>query len=329
MKRSVYYGSLAAMAVLSAAAALAQADMTPGLQNGLAVPFAQIGLGLRMLSLSGTAGNIAALILYFVLSLFPIILLPVICRRRRLAPEDGLLAVLSVLLFAVLYIMINPGVMTRIFGTSAVIPMGKAMLGGMVWSVIAGYGVLRILRMFFAADRMQLQRYFSAFLYVLALLCIWIACGTQLSALFARISAVYAANQGTEDGLFVTCIFLVLRYLGAVLPYVLGVIVLEAAIRLLALQRSDPDTPHIGAAADRLSVLCGKSVAAAVVTNIGINLLQLLCAGFLRDIHGNLELPVFSVGLVLAVLLLARYIAENARLRAENRRLQDDNDLFI
>jgi len=98
MKRSVYYGSLAAMAVLSAAAALAQADMTPGLQNGLAVPFAQIGLGLRMLSLSGTAGNIAALILYFVLSLFPIILLPVICRRRRLAPEDGLLAVLSVLL---------------------------------------------------------------------------------------------------------------------------------------------------------------------------------------------------------------------------------------
>lgn len=74
----------------------------------LSFPFKQIGMGLRALSLSGGVGNGAALAIYFILCLAPAALLLLIRRKRRLMGEDALPALLSVLLFPVLYLMINP-----------------------------------------------------------------------------------------------------------------------------------------------------------------------------------------------------------------------------
>ena len=77
-----------------------------------AFPFAQIGLGLRWLSLSGAVGNGLAIGLYVLLSLIPLIALGVIWRRGKLRQADALRAVLSALLFWVLYLMVNPGLLT-------------------------------------------------------------------------------------------------------------------------------------------------------------------------------------------------------------------------
>ena len=94
-----------------------------------AFPFAQIGLGLRWLSLSGAVGNGLAIGLYVLLSLIPLIALGVIWRRGKLRQADALLAVLSALLFWVLYLMVNPGLLTAWLNLAAGGIVGRAVLG--------------------------------------------------------------------------------------------------------------------------------------------------------------------------------------------------------
>lgn len=89
-----------------------------------AFPFEQAGWGLRKLSLSGGAGNAAAVILYGIFSLVPAMVWLFLKNQRRELRVDLVLPGLSVLLFIVNYYMVNPGLLpSRVPGT------GKWMLG--------------------------------------------------------------------------------------------------------------------------------------------------------------------------------------------------------
>lgn len=72
-------------------------------------PFEQIGWGLRKLSLSGAAGNVFAIIIYILICLIPCLILWRLKKTERFLKTDFFLPFLSVLLFAVIYYMINPG----------------------------------------------------------------------------------------------------------------------------------------------------------------------------------------------------------------------------
>lgn len=135
----------------------------PGIFTAVAAfPFEQLGLGLRALSLSGGAGNAAALVLYGAVCLLPAGALLLIQRRRALCPEDALLPVLSAALFPVLYWMINPGLLGQFYGSAEGQPVAKAVLGIIVYSVLLGYVLLRMLRRFFTADLPGLQKCLAA-----------------------------------------------------------------------------------------------------------------------------------------------------------------------
>ncbi len=87
----------------------AQASFAGFFTTTMAFPFEQIGLILRRLSLSGTAGNIAAVLIYATFCLTPVFILFLRRKKRGFFTEDLLLALLSAVLFVVLYYMINPG----------------------------------------------------------------------------------------------------------------------------------------------------------------------------------------------------------------------------
>lgn len=59
-----------------------------------------------------------------------------------------------------------------------------------------------------------------------------------------------------------------------------------------------------------------------MLSQAGFNLLQLLLAWNIRSSALQLSLPLFDLGVVLAVLLLADYLARS-------RALQEENDSFI
>lgn len=322
MKAKVFCAFLAAEAVCCLLLQLARERLPGAFSTAIAFPFEQLGLGLRALSLSGWAGNVAAVVLYAALCLLPAAFLEFLHRRRKVYPEDALLAVLSVLLFGVIYLMINPGLIVDWLGAAAGSQMGKALLGGVVYSVLCGYALLRVLRLFFAADTGRLQKYLAGLLGVLNLLFVYLAFGACFGGLLDAFESLRAGNVGNEGNLGASYVFLVLQYLVDALPYVLDVLVVFSALRLLGALRTDRYSAESVAAAESLARLCGRALAATILANIGFNLLQLVFAKRLNVVSGIVELPLLSLAFVLALLLLARFIGENKRLR-------EDNDLFI
>jgi len=298
-------------------------DILPGVFTAAMVfPFEQIGLGLRILSLSGDMGNILSIVLYSFICLMPVAVLLLIKRKRRMYPEDTLLAILSMVLFAVVYLMVNPGLINPYFDNNMIRSVGKAALGGIVYSVIVGYVILRILRRFFHADVAGLQKYLSMLLYVLNVLFICLAFGVCFGSLLNSFDALRSGNTGNEHNLGISYLFLILQYVVEALPYILDVLVVFAALNLLDELKVDRYSQETVVAAGKLSRLCGTALAITVISNLVYNILQLAFIRTLFTIKGSVKIPLPSIIFVLAALILAQYIRED-------KQLKDDNDMFI
>ncbi len=324
MKKILYFGVLLAEALICVVLCVLGNVTGESIAHMMTFPFAPIGDGLRALSLSGGVGNIVAIILYGGISLLPAVALLIHLRKKNLHWEDWLLMVLIPLLFAVLYEMINPGS----------IPLGpmelgmpgeevrKAMLGCVVYSVLVGYLVLRSLRLFFCAEKQKLQSYVFLLLGLLNIILVYLVFGGCLQKFLQAIESTKAANQGTEEGLTLTYVFLFLQMLVDALPYVLDILIVFACQQMIRELQKDAYCEETMEAAEKLAKVCGISLKVTVLSIVVFNLLQLLLGKHLRVLNGFVNIPVLSIVLVLAALLVAKLVTEG-------KRLKDDNDMFI
>jgi len=322
MKRKVLLVILCIEAAACVFLCVLKPSFTSGIAAIMAFPFAQLGTALRSLSLSGVAGNAAAIVVYAAISLLPVAAVLILRRKSILRAEDCLLGILSAVLFAVMYFMINPGVMATVVGGAAGQDVGKAILGGMVYSILIGYAVLRILRMFYADGAEKLMRYMSVMLSILNVLFVYFIFGACFGGLLDSISSLKAGNSGNEHLLGASYFFLVLQFIVDALPYVFDVLVVFAALKLLTEMRADRYSAETVGAAGRISHFCAAALVTTVLSQIIFNLLQLLLAKSLLIINSTVQIPVFSIAFVLAALLLTRLVTEN-------KQLKDDNDMFI
>lgn len=324
MKRKLLYVLLALEAVMFVAFSLAKISPGGAFSAAMAFPYEQIGMGLRLLSMTGLLGNCLALALYAAICFLPVAFLLMARNRRELHIDDALLWLLSAALFVSLYLMINPAYIGNMFGGigDAGLTIGKVVLGGTLWSILCGYLILRLLRLSFESGTEKLQGYVGAWLCILSFLFVWAVFGVCFGEMLNSFSTLHAGNTGSEGGLGTTYVFLVLRFFVDALPYILDAVTVFLALDLLAAMRTDRYSEQTESLALRLSRWCGKALAAVVVSAVSLNLLQLIFARSLRVIDSELSIPVISVLFVLAVLLFARLVSEN-------RRLKGDNDLFI
>lgn len=324
MKKTLYFGFLLAEAILCVVLCVFGTVQGENVADIMAFPFAPIGNGLRTLSLSGSVGNIVAIILYAGISLLPLGMLLFHIRRKDLHREDCLLVVLCPLLFAVLYEMINPG--TLPLGPAELGMMGvsarKAMLGCIVYSVLVGYLVLRGLRLFFGAGKNHLQKYLFVLLGLLNAILVYLAFGGCLQKFLQAVESTKAANQGTEQGLTLTYAFLFLQMLVDALPYVLDILIVVVFQHMLQELGKAAYSQDAVEAAEKLAKVCGLSLKITILSTVVFNLLQLLCAKHLRVLNGFVNIPILSIILVLAALLVAKLVIVG-------KRLKDDNDMFI
>ena len=322
MKRRTFLILLGIEAVLCVVLSIIQVSFSGMFTAAMAFPFEQLGIALRGLSLPGGIGNIAAIVIYTAVSLIPAAGYLILAKKRKLHSEDGLLILLSAVLFAVLYLMINPGVINTFFGKVSELALSKAILGGTVYSVLCGYLILRVLNLCFGSGTEKLQKYMTILLRLLNALFVYVIFGACFSNLLDSITALRAGNTGNEHLLGASYAFLVLQYAADALPYIFNVLVVFTGLRLLGEMQADRYSDESVEAAVKLSRLCGTALAATVLTNIAFNLLQVLFARLLMVINSSLQIPIPSVVFVLAVLLLSRFIAES-------KQLKDDNDMFI
>lgn len=315
MKRRFFLILLALEAILCVTFCLFR-DLTPHVVSTLtAFPLEQIAYTLRLLSLSGSIGNIAAIILYVVISLLP--LLALLKKQRHW--EDWFAVLLSFQLFLSLYCMINPGLISQ----KLILPLGeqaeKAMLGGMFYSLLVSHLVLKLVRSFFATNQPGLIRYLQILLYGLCALLVYLVFAEELSALMNAIDALKTSNKGNEHLLGTSYVFLFLQYLLVVIPYLLDIAIVFYIKNLL---HAEPHSEHAVTAVEQLSKFCRFSLVLMVVSHTVYQIAQLL---FLKNIHQSsvtVSLPLFSLLFVLTVLLASQYIKEN-------KALKDDNDMFI
>lgn len=286
----------------------------------LTFPFEQIGMGLRALSLSGMVGNVIAIGLYLMLSLLPALyLLFRIRRKSEFFKEDWLLVLLSAVLFFTLYFMINPGIAALPFRD---VLMGKVLLSGTTYSIIYAYVILRVLKLFFAKGAGELQRYMIILIGLLNVIFVYVIFGSGVKGLMDAISAMEAGNVGNEHLLSTSYVFLALQYVVDVLPFAMNIWIAFMGMDLLEEMRADPYSEPSVLAAEKLSRGCGIVLGLVVFVNMIFNLMQLILAKNLVVINSSVEISLFSIGFLLAALLLSRYVAEN-------KTLKDDNDSFV
>ena len=291
----------------------------------IAFPFEQIGAGLRVLSLSGAVGNVIAIILYMLLGLIPAGIWGFLHWRKKSEPLDFMLLIISVLLFVTLYYMINPGLLSiGVPGT------GKWSLGSTFYSVLLGYLLIRILLHYKNAGTEKLQKGLWFLLGTVNVVLVYGIFGQELGGLLQNLETVQKGNTGIElsDGFFTfsnlthTYVFLFLHFAVRILPYVLDIIVVFLARRLLAAMKEDLYQEESIKLAEKLSHFCVWTLASTIGVDAVFNLLQLFFQSRLYQLEYVVSVPVFSLAFVLAVLLFARYIREM-------QRLKEDNDLFI
>ena len=291
MKRfRVFYGGLAGLA---AACALG-AWFAPVEAGWLAFPWVSIGAGLRVLSLSGSVGNVAACGLYALLCLLP----AGIALRdiRHHWPLVGFSAVLG----PALYFLINPGLLAQRMGG---LPQEVvvAMLGQLIWAVALACAVWLLLG---ALHRRSLNT--SSLLH-----------GMQIG-----IAAVRQANTMLDNTAFgtlnPTALFLVCGWLVQSLPALLNLGIVHGLLQLVKLAKADRFAPGMAQAAAHCGTLAGGAAAVDVTVQAMFLAVQLCAAGQLHQMNSGLHIALLPVLFAVAALLFSRWLAEGCALREEN-----------
>ena len=230
-------------------------------------------------------------------------------------PENWLMVLLSGFLIPGIYGAVNPEWLAGVLG----LPDGAfsaAMASGCLNAILVAYIALRILRRTREGGRALLKG-LNAML-IAAMIALVAAASLGVTA-NVRDGFLNVAAGNTEDGLGMTCCMLILGGIVDALPMLGDLWALDAALGLVSVRMNGEDGVS---EAERLARRSSRVIAATVLSRAALNLLAALTARWNRAISLNVNLPVESLLIALALMLAARGIAENKRLR-------DDNALFI
>lgn len=306
MNRKKLFAILAAESAVILALYILTVRMQETFSSIYNFPFEQIGLGLRALHALGGFGVGIASALWIGISLLPMI--PAVCGRRKSPWEKALLGLFSLSLMATLYVMTDPQCISMPNTDSDYIV--KMTFSMTTWSVLILYFVVLVVRLLREGSRDKLMDYLGTALYALAMLC---------TAYIIVLGTGSAQNIYYLRGQPVDVEFTLLMFAVSALPYVLDIMVIIRVGELADAVRAGKELTE---KAGRLTRLCCISLIASSAATAGFNILQEIFINVRTDVTVTLNVPVFSVVFTLFALLLTRLLIEN-------RRLRDDNDLFI
>ena len=230
-------------------------------------------------------------------------------------PENWLMVLLSGFLIPGIYGAVNPEWLAGVLG----LPDGAfsaAMASGCLNAILVAYIALRILRRTREGGRALLKGLNAILIAAMIAL---VAAAFLGVAANVRDGFLNVAAGNTEGGLGMTCCMLILGGIVDALPMLGDLWALDAALGLVSARMNGE---YGVSEAERLARRSSRVIAATVLSRAALNLLAALTARWNRAISLNVNLPVESLLIALALMLAARGIAENKRLR-------DDNALFI
>ena len=297
-----------------------------------AFPGSAAGQGLSMLAGTGRFGFALALTLYAFLVLLPLYALARIRARRDWKAEDTLLGLCSLAVAGALF----PRGWVTYWSTSAETLFPRLAWQWLLFALLAGWVVLRLLRRFSDGGTQELLKLFRALLILAAAYFVFEVCFAEFAGLLSAVDALKAGNTAfTADTLLPAAgnitgskslafsyLVLALRFGAKSLPTLFAAATAYFAIGLLDTMEDGAFTQESAAYAPKLAAWCVKVLKLSVLLALAVNLLQAVCAPLILSTSISIPLPVLELCFVLAALLGARLIASNVALAA-------DNDLFI
>lgn len=290
-------------------------------------PLAQLGSILRSLSLSSQLGNIAAIILYISIGFLPLAYLAYRHYRKKKGLEDILLPILSLLLFMILYLMINPSLINRWFGPLtfpgvSLAGMGKSILGGVFYSALAAYLILKAIRNIEQRDTDKLLDILAYLFYIAMAIGIFSVFYLGVGTLAMDIQALKDANTDPAIWLSPSYLFMILAFILENTPTLLLIYIFIVAIRLVEALRVDRYSDEVIASSTKVFRLSKFALLFIMVGNLAFNLLQVICSKYLYNVAYKTLVPLNLLGLSLLMLLVGRYFSQS-------KQLHTDNQLFI
>ena len=297
-----------------------------------AFPGSAAGQGLSMLAGTGRFGFALALTLYAFLALLPLYALARIRARRDWKAEDTLLGLCSLAVAGALF----PRGWVAYWSTSAETLFPRLAWQWLLFALLAGWVVLRLLRRFSDGGTQELLKLFRVLLGLAAAYFVFAVFFAEFAGLLTAIDTLKAGNTAFaadtllpaaaditgSKSLAFSYTALALRF-GAKSPTTLfPAATAYFAIGLLDTMEDGAFTQESAAYAPKLAAWCVKVLKLSVLLALAVNLLQAIFAKFLLSTSISISLPVLELCFVLAALLGARLITSNVTLAA-------DNDLFI
>lgn len=322
MKNKALFITLLITAVLSSLVVLLKFSFSELFGYVICFPFEQIGMGLRWMSLQGGLQNAIAIVIYVVLCLSPLLVFFLLIKKKAVKKEDSLMAVLSLVLFYVIYMMINPGLIPIPGALNMDTLVAKILFCGTIYSIILTYFVLRVVRLFFDSETKKLYKYMVALLWIAAMLFTISIFGLGLNDAIAQIEFIKAANIGTESGLETTYVFTAIQFIVDSIPAIVSILVIFSGIMLITEFSADPYSEEAIKVSENLSMVCKTGLAITVCSNAAFNLSQLFFMRTLRNINSFIQIPLFSIVFVLGALIFSKMVMTN-------KALKDDNDSII
>lgn len=297
-----------------------------------AFPGSAAGQGLSMLAGTGRFGFALALTLYAFLVLLPLYALARIRARRDWKAEDTLLGLCSLAVAGALF----PRGWVTYWSTSAETLFPRLAWQWLLFALLAGWVVLRLLRRFSDGGTQELLKLFRVLLGLAAAYFVFAVFFVEFAGLLTAIDTLKAGNTAFaadtllpaaaditgSKSLAFSYIVLALRFGAKSLPTLFAAATAYFAIGLLDTMEDGAFTQESAAYAPKLAAWCVKVLKLSVLLALAVNLLQAIFAKFLLSTSISISLPVLELCFVLAALLGARLITSNVALAA-------DNDLFI
>ena len=306
--------------ILMFAAAVCLIFLPGALGKVLAFPFSLIADAMQALSSLGRVGAGLAAALWIGFSLLPLFpafhnlpMFPAFYEnyKDRSRWERVSWLILSVMLLFVLYGMANPGRFAYgLPGTDA--DSVRMTLGAAAWSAIVFCVLLRLIGGLDTADKPRVLRLLRGALMLLA-------AGIAAAGVYSCGGALYRSLKDFPSTAVV--VYAVVRFLCSALPYVMDVLVIAAGLRLVKTLLTE-EKEGLADAAKLLGRRCKIALCVTAGSVAAFNLFQAGFMKYLPETDTNVSLPLVSVVLCLVALLLSELLQEN-------KRLQEDNDLFI
>ena len=311
MRKKTIFTALFAEFIALCAIQVFSADAEQTVFSAASLPFSLLGMLFGKIAGIGSIGNAIALVLICAVGMTPILFAVLRYTKKEDRGAQIVLIFTGILLILLLPFLANDTLLADRLPLydDALLETVKTGICLTLWSCIVCFAVLRLLQLFQRADKAKLFAYAQKILYTLCVL----FTGVIAFSLFGNLLSQWTQRTETVDRLLI-----ILQFAANSANYVFDIFIALSAVDLF--QQTESENTVL--CAEKLCRRCTISLACMVGINTAFNALHILLLSSLSSFSVSLSVPILNIAFVLFIFLLARLIVEN-------RKLHDDNDLFI